>query len=847
MDKTEPIPRAVLAEQVALYAEVRPKYVLYARVLERTLEEACRRSIPEAVVQTRAKTISSFAEKCARKYPKYTDPVNELIDLCGGRVLVQTLDQVASVEHFIDRHFEVLEKDDKTSALEETKFGYRDLHFVVRLREDKCAALGIKKKEREEIGDLRAEIQVRTWLQHAWADLVHDRVYKSPLTAPDEIRRLVALQAALLEEGDRNFNHMADVLDEMRANYATFADREGVDLEGHIRTVLRDVERAPEAKAEHALGLARLRAAEGAYEDVVKILGPVCSADSDSGSSDIRSELGHALCRVHREEPVSAEYRRGIALLREALDHESTEWPYVIDQPRAKSRRARAHHRLARALELIPGELPAAREHHQQAHEIEPGNPYYLTAMLGSEIRATKQRASLVTMRGSIRAALDTCREHALAGIELPYALFTAGRLGLLLDDQGGRDSYDAFGYYARGIRHCFASDHPIPPGLIEEEIRWIQDLHGGHTPGPASKWVLRALELALRVRELPERERPPTSRLIVAGGAASMDRASLARVRPLLKEVLGGFCGQVISGGTTTGVPGAVGQIAARLEREGSKRFELVGYLPNRLSGGAKEDKRYDRRVRCGGAEFCPEQVLEGWSDLLDEGARPGDVTILGLGGGPISRAEYHLGLALGASVALVEDTGGTAEELLADALWDLPGLLPIPFDRAALRTLVPCHRDGLDAGRVAEMARGIHEAFRSDNLHRLPEALRPWPDLDESFKEANRAQARSIVDILEAHGFGVREVTGPGAPVMKLDRKDRAVRKMAEAEHGRWTIERLREGWRRGPRDDDAKRHDLLVPWRDLSAAQREPVMKMVLNFPRMLSDVGLEVYRA
>jgi len=36
-----------------------------------------------------------------------------------------------------------------------------------------------------------------------------------------------------------------------------------------------------------------------------------------------------------------------------------------------------------------------------------------------------------------------------------------------------------------------------------------------------------------------------------------------------------------------------------------------------------------------------------------------------------------------------------------------------------------------------------------------------------------------------------------------------------MAELEHGRWNIERLRDGWRPGPRADEKKIHDCLVAW--------------------------------
>jgi ppGpp synthetase/RelA/SpoT-type nucleotidyltranferase len=64
-------------------------YATYADTLRRVLEHACQVSFPEALVQARTKTISSFAEKAARKFDRYPDAVNQMTDLCGARVIVQ--------------------------------------------------------------------------------------------------------------------------------------------------------------------------------------------------------------------------------------------------------------------------------------------------------------------------------------------------------------------------------------------------------------------------------------------------------------------------------------------------------------------------------------------------------------------------------------------------------------------------------------------------------------------------------------------------------------------------------------------------------------------------------------
>src|SRR5262249_19774054 len=58
--------------------------------------------------------------------------------------------------------------------------------------------------------DLVAEIQVRTVLQHAWAEIQHDIQYKSVTTIPVAIRRRFMALAGLLEIADREFQAIQD-------------------------------------------------------------------------------------------------------------------------------------------------------------------------------------------------------------------------------------------------------------------------------------------------------------------------------------------------------------------------------------------------------------------------------------------------------------------------------------------------------------------------------------------------------------------------------------------------------------------------------------------------------------
>jgi hypothetical protein len=66
---------------------------------------------------------------------------------------------------------------------------------------------------------------------------------------------------------------------------------------------------------------------------------------------------------------------------------------------------------------------------------------------------------------------------------------------------------------------------------------------------------------------------------------------------------------------------------------------------------------------------------------------------------------------------------------------------------------------------------------------------------------------------------------------------------------EHGRWNMDRLRAGWRYGPRDKAKKLHNCLVPWSDLPESPdtgRQADRDAVRKWPEILAMAGYEVYR-
>src|SRR5260370_14424168 len=83
------------------------RYESCKTALEDVFAHALARLAPQAIVQVRTKSVPSFAEKIIRKQHKYRDPLSQLTDLCGARIIVHTKAEVGRIGEFIRGHFAI--------------------------------------------------------------------------------------------------------------------------------------------------------------------------------------------------------------------------------------------------------------------------------------------------------------------------------------------------------------------------------------------------------------------------------------------------------------------------------------------------------------------------------------------------------------------------------------------------------------------------------------------------------------------------------------------------------------------------------------------------------------------
>lgn len=179
----------------------------------------------------------------------------------------------------------------------------------------------------------------------------------------------------------------------------------------------------------------------------------------------------------------------------------------------------------------------------------------------------------------------------------------------------------------------------------------------------PVGADVLRLVE---RARRAAASSGANTGVLVLAGGTGSDGAAQVRSYKEPLISGLAWFRGTLISGATTVGIAALAGD----LREAGGDGIRAVGYAPARTPADVTLEtnpNRIDEVRHTSGVGFGVAEPLAYWRDILDASVPPGGVHVIGIGGGPISRAEYLIAAALGARVGLVRGSGRAADALLA------------------------------------------------------------------------------------------------------------------------------------------------------------------------------------
>lgn len=233
------------------YQERRPVYEAFALRLQVLLRELTQgANIPCDKVVHRVKTLESFLEKIERKL--YTNPFEQIKDLAGVRVVTYYLDDVERVQQLISREFTVDEQHsvDKITHLGAEEFGYRSVHLIISVSEPRASL-----HEWSAFAGLTAEIQIRTVLQHAWADLSHKIDYKITSQAPLELRRRLFRLSALLELADEEFTALRDEAEQIVSGYKQRMSHDELEIPVNLDSLREFMEQKVDLQHWEAFGV----------------------------------------------------------------------------------------------------------------------------------------------------------------------------------------------------------------------------------------------------------------------------------------------------------------------------------------------------------------------------------------------------------------------------------------------------------------------------------------------------------------------------------------------------------------------------------------------------------------
>ena len=163
-------------------------------------------------IKTRVKDRDSLEKKILAKQ-KYKS-LDDITDIVGVRIITYFDDEVDEIATMIEEEF-VIDQDNSVDKrkIDSDKFGYRSLHYVANLKKDRTNL-----SEYSSYKEQKFEFQIRTILQHSWAEIEHDLGYKGEFEIPSTAKRTFYRVAALLEQADIEFVKLKSTISEYEEN-----------------------------------------------------------------------------------------------------------------------------------------------------------------------------------------------------------------------------------------------------------------------------------------------------------------------------------------------------------------------------------------------------------------------------------------------------------------------------------------------------------------------------------------------------------------------------------------------------------------------------------------------------
>ncbi len=206
--------------------EIKETYESYRLVFSSIMsnvENKLRKTIKLASMPTYKSRVKSFNSYYRKVLRLKADEAQQrgtfvaLTDMMGIRVICAFLEDLSEVERQVKEVFDVKEVEYKGAGQNFREFGYESVHVLVAIPED-CIPEKLPLPLPEGIV---CEIQIRTILQDAWAEVEHELIYKSEFSPFDmPLRRKLASMNASLSLADTICQEIRDYQKKLQGEVA---------------------------------------------------------------------------------------------------------------------------------------------------------------------------------------------------------------------------------------------------------------------------------------------------------------------------------------------------------------------------------------------------------------------------------------------------------------------------------------------------------------------------------------------------------------------------------------------------------------------------------------------------
>ncbi|MEN8686853.1 MAG: (p)ppGpp synthetase, partial [Desulfuromonadales bacterium] len=195
----------------ALYEKQLPAHKAALQQLAQAIRMLLEQQGLTPAIKFRVKSFEAYFDKLRKQNrANGSHRIVTINDFFGLRIVCPFLEDVETVSSLIVNNFDLLETESKASQHSFREFGYDSVHHTIRIATQQRGRLlpGVKRV---------CEIQLRTILQDAWAEVEHELVYKSDISLPNQsIRRKLASLNATLTLSDLIFQEIRDYQKEIR-------------------------------------------------------------------------------------------------------------------------------------------------------------------------------------------------------------------------------------------------------------------------------------------------------------------------------------------------------------------------------------------------------------------------------------------------------------------------------------------------------------------------------------------------------------------------------------------------------------------------------------------------------